>query len=223
MGWKPRAPGHLRTPGPARRPRSRVTAVITPASPRPGRTLARPAWPPGAPAVPVFLWSVFRAGTGVGVTSSAGQGGPVSRNGRNSQTRLSLHGNSHHPPAPNPITAASGQSTCSPACPQRPSELGATVPPDWGRHSEEPRAGWTQRGWTVLTGHPELPACGGRGFTHPDEGAKPGPPQSARMFQLSPLVGGPEQRARASRGQARRPGPGEGLQRRGWWGSQASS
>lgn len=135
-----------------------MTAVVAPASPRPGGTLARPSWPPGAPVVPVFLWPVFfPCRNGGGVTSSAGQRGPASRNGRNSQTP-SVHGNSRHPPTPNPITTAAG--TCSPACPQRPSELGATVPPEWGRHSEEPRAGWTQRGWTVVTGHPELSACG---------------------------------------------------------------
>ena len=40
VGWKPRAPGHLLTPRPARRSRSRVTAGITPASPRPGGSLA---------------------------------------------------------------------------------------------------------------------------------------------------------------------------------------
>lgn len=39
VGWKPRAPGHLLSPGPARRSRSRVTAGIAPASPRPGGTL----------------------------------------------------------------------------------------------------------------------------------------------------------------------------------------
>lgn len=64
------------------------------------------------------------------------------------------------PSAPHPIIAAAGWHTCSQPDHNTHLNLGPWCHRVGERRSEEPRAGWTQWGWTVVTGHPELSCCG---------------------------------------------------------------